>query len=125
MSLAMVCRDCFGSSDYGHVNKAMYDNLGNLVLLLGSSGGPKIITVVLQMILNYAFIGMPLFESMSAPRIEDQLLHHGSVSTNVKQSTLPQGPDIMLLSQMCAALEKRGHGLIETDYLGMMQAVGG
>jgi hypothetical protein len=30
----------------------------------------------------------------------------------------------MLSSQMRAALERRGHGLIDTDYLGAVQVVG-
>jgi hypothetical protein len=65
----IIFRDYRGGSDYGPANKAPYDNLGNLVLLLGSSSGPKIITLVLQAILNYVFVGMPLFKSMSTPRI--------------------------------------------------------
>jgi hypothetical protein len=56
---------------------------------------------------------MPLFESVSAPRIHDQLLYQGSAGMNVKRSTLPQGPDIVLLSRTRAALERRGHNLIE------------
>ena len=67
---------------------------------------------------------MPLFESVSAPRIHDQLLYHGSAGTNVERSVLPQGPDIVLSNRTCAALERRGHYLIETDYLGAVQAVG-
>ena len=95
-----------------------------LVLSLGASGGPKIITAVLQTIINYAIVGMPLFDSVSAPRIHDQLLYHRSAGTNVEQSALPQGPDIVLSNRTCATLERRGHYLIETDYLGAVQAVG-
>jgi gamma-glutamyltranspeptidase len=113
-----------GSGDRGPANKAPHDDLGDLVLSLGSSGGPKIITSVLQTILNYAFVGMPLFESVSAPHIHYQLLYHGSAGTNVERSTLPQGPVIVLSGRTRAALERRGHDLIETDYLGAVQAVG-
>ncbi len=66
---------------------------------------------------------MPLFESVSAPRIHDQLLYQGSAGMNVEPSTLLQGPDIVLSSQTCTALERRGHDLIETNYLGAVQAV--
>jgi len=99
-------------------------DVGKLVLSLGASGGPKIITAVLQTMINYAIVGMPLFESVSAPRIHDQLLYHGSAGTNVEQRALPQGPDIVLSNRTCATLERRGHYLIETDYLGAVRAVG-
>jgi hypothetical protein len=48
----MVFRDYGESDHYRPANKAPYDNLGNLVLLLGSTDGPKIITSALQTILN-------------------------------------------------------------------------
>ena len=124
MSPTLVFRDIGRSVDDGPAKKAPYDDLGKLVLSLGASGGPKIITAVLQTIINYAIVGMPLFESVSAPRIHDQLLYHGSAGTNVERSVLPQGPDIVLSNRTCAALERRGHYLIETDYLGAVQAVG-
>ena len=95
-----------------------------LVLSLGASGGPKIITAVRQTITNHAIVSMPLFESVSAPRIHGQLLYHGSAGTNVEQSALPQGPDIVLSNRTCATLVRRLHYLIETDYLGAVQAVG-
>jgi gamma-glutamyltranspeptidase len=120
MSPTMVFRDGGGS---GHGPVTPHDDLGDLVLSLGASGGPKIITAVLQTILNYVFVGMPLFESVSAPRIHDQLLYHGAVGTNVERCTLLQGPDIVLSSRTHTALERRGHELIETDYLGAVQAV--
>jgi gamma-glutamyltranspeptidase/glutathione hydrolase len=107
MSPTIVFRDYGRSGGYGPANKALYDGLGNLVLSLGSSGGPKIITLVLQTRLKYAFVGMPLFEYVSTLHIHDQLLYHGSTSLNVGQ-----GPDIVLLSQTCVALERRGHNLI-------------
>jgi hypothetical protein len=42
---------------------------------------------------------------------------------NIKRRTLLQGPDIVLSSQTRAALERRGHDLIENNYLGAVQAV--
>lgn len=120
MSPTIVFRDGSGS---GRGPATPHDDLGELVLSLGASGGPKIITAVLQTILNYVFVGMPLFEAVSAPRIHDQLLYHGAAGTNVERCTLLQGPDIVLSNRTRAALEKRGHELIETDYLGAVQAV--
>lgn len=46
------------------------NNLGKLVLVLGGSGGPKIITAVLQVIINFCFLGMSLFEAMARPRVQ-------------------------------------------------------
>ncbi|KAL3803067.1 hypothetical protein ACHAW5_009477 [Stephanodiscus triporus] len=120
MSPTMVFRDGSGGVDPA---KAPFEDLGDLVLSLGASGGPKIISAVLQTMLNYAFVGMPLFESVSSPRIHDQLLYHGAAGTNVEQSTLPQGPAIELSSRTRSALKKRGHDLVDTNYLGAVQAV--
>merc|ERR1719491_1706422 len=68
------------------------DPPGRLVLSLGASGGPKIITAVLQTILNAALTGMPLYEAVTAPRVHDQLLYHGAAGTNIEEDALPQGP---------------------------------
>jgi gamma-glutamyltranspeptidase len=42
--------------------------LGNLMLVLGASGGPKIISAVLNVIANHILMGMPLFEAVIRPR---------------------------------------------------------
>ena len=99
------------------------DNLGTLVLSTGASGGPKIITSVLQTILNYAFVGMPLYEAVSSSRIHNQLLYHGAAGTNIEKVTSPQGPMVQVSQRTRFALEKRGHNLIDSDYLGAVQAV--
>lgn len=41
--------------------------MGKIFMGLGASGGPKIISAVLQVFLNYAWMGMGLFESMASP----------------------------------------------------------
>lgn len=97
--------------------------LGRLVLSLGASGGPKIITAVIQTILNFAFVGMPLYESVSSPRIHNQLLYHGAAATNIGKEALSQGPELSLSERTRAALEKRGNKLIDTNYAGTVQAV--
>lgn len=102
MSPTMVFRD---SSTYGPAKTAT-DNLGKLVLSLGASGGPKIITSVLQTILNVLFVGMPLYESVAAPRIHNQLLYHGAAATNIEQATLPQGPEVQLSARTRMSLER-------------------
>jgi gamma-glutamyltranspeptidase/glutathione hydrolase/gamma-glutamyltranspeptidase/glutathione hydrolase/leukotriene-C4 hydrolase len=42
--------------------------LGSLMLVLGASGGPKIISAVLNVIANHLLLGMPLFEAVIRPR---------------------------------------------------------
>ena len=54
----------------------VFDNLGKVKMVIGASGGPKIITATLQTILNHLFAGLDLFTANSRPRIHDQLLYH-------------------------------------------------
>jgi gamma-glutamyltranspeptidase len=97
---------------------------GTLILALGGSGGPKIISAVLQVLLNFCFLGMPLYDSVTRPRIHDQLVYHDAVVTNTEKYTLAQGPTIEVSQRTKDALLRRGHGqLIEMDYAGTVQAV--
>ena len=94
------------------------------MLALGGSGGPKIITAVLQVLLNVCFLGMPLYDSMARPRIHDQLIYHDSVVTGTEKDALEQGPTIEVSQRTKDALLKRGHSqLLELDYTGCVQAV--
>mmetsp|Transcript_2126 Transcript_2126/g.5628 ORF Transcript_2126/g.5628 Transcript_2126/m.5628 type:complete len:671 (-) Transcript_2126:572-2584(-) len=99
------------------------DDLGSFFMALGSSGGPKIITSVLQVFLNYAVLGMPLFESVANPRVHDQLLYHGKAATTYDRMHLLQGPLIELSRRTREALAKRNHALLPVDYLGTAQVV--
>jgi len=98
-------------------------NWGELMLVLGGSGGPKIITAVLQVLLNFAFVGMPLFESMARPRVHDQLVYHDSVVTATEKDKLEQGPVLEVSRRTKDALSKRGHSLLDIDYTGCVQAI--
>ena len=97
---------------------------GKLRLVVGASGGPKIITSVLQVFTNYCLRGMPLFESVSNPRIHDQLMYHQKAVTTVEKCPLDQGPWITVSNTTKRALERRGHRLLDIDYAGTVQAVG-
>lgn len=110
MSPTMVFRDA-GNTD---------DELGELILSLGASGGPKIITGVAQVIINHALLGMPLFESIMAARIHNQLVYHGAAASNVEE-----GQQMHSISNRTRfALEARGQQLIPTKLgLGTVQAV--
>lgn len=98
-------------------------NLGKLVLSLGASGGPKIITSVMQTIINVCILGLDLYESVASPRIHNQLLYHGAEASNVEEGHLPQGPLVAVSDRTRSALARRGHALIPTDFLGAVQAV--
>jgi gamma-glutamyltranspeptidase/glutathione hydrolase len=50
------------------------DPKGQLLLVVGAAGGPRIITATSQVILNVIEFGMPLTEAMRAPRIHHQAL---------------------------------------------------
>lgn len=97
--------------------------LGKLMLSVGASGGPKIITSVLQVILNHLFLGMPLFDSIVHPRVHNQLLYHGTATSGFDRCPLPQGPLIEVSERTRDALERRGQTIIPMDYLGTCQAV--
>ena len=98
-------------------------SLGTLVLVIGASGGPKIITAILQVFINYAILGMPLYESIAHPRIHDQLLYHTNAVTAIEKCPLQQGPTIEVSLRTKYALENRGHQLLNVDYTGTVQAV--
>lgn len=115
MSPTMIFRKREGSSD---------DEFGKLELVVGGSGGPKIITAVLQVILNYCFLGMDLFGSVARARVHDQLLYHDGAVTTTELSHLEQGPTIMVPQRTKDALLARGHdNLLDIDYAGTVQAV--
>jgi gamma-glutamyltranspeptidase / glutathione hydrolase len=96
---------------------------GDLVLTLGGSGGPKIITAVLQVMLNVCFLGMPLFDSMARPRVHDQLVYHDAVVSGTEKDVLEQGPTLQVSQRTKDALIQRGHSLLDIDYTGCVQAI--
>lgn len=99
------------------------DSMGDLFMVLGASGGPKIITSVVQVIINHAHLGMPLFEAVVHPRIHDQLLYHNGDVTTTEKSVLDQGPIITVHNRTKLALMYRGHRLTDIDYAGTVQAI--
>lgn len=98
--------------------------LGKLMLVVGGSGGPKIISAVLQVILNYCFLGMNLFDSMTRPRVHEQLMYHDSPVTTTERDALQEGPLIEVPQETKDALLRRGHdALLDIDYAGTVQAI--
>jgi gamma-glutamyltranspeptidase len=100
-------------------------DLGKLALVIGGSGGPKIITSVLQVFINYCLLGMSLFDAVARPRVHEQLLYHDAAVTTTEKDNLDQGPLIEVSQRTKEALLNRGHAeLLDIDYAGTVQAIG-
>ncbi|HEY6092326.1 MAG TPA: gamma-glutamyltransferase [Gemmatimonadales bacterium] len=82
------------------------DSAGNLQMVVGTPGGPTIITSVTQVILNVLDHGMSLPDAVAAPRIHHQALpdqtywEHGGLSDQAVQALLAMGHKLS---------ERRGH----------------
>lgn len=81
------------------------------VLIVGASGGPRIISATLQAILNVLDFRMPLKKALEAPRIHhqwmpDELVVESKVSARLRHS-----------------LERLGHIVKERSSLGVVQAI--
>ena len=96
--------------------------LGKLLMVLGSSGGPKIISAVVQVIINYMLLGKSLIDAVAHPRVHDQLLYHNEVKTLFDNFNLT--PLVLKTStETKNALMQRGHSLTPTNYTGTCQAI--
>ena len=80
-------------------------------LIVGAAGGPRIISAVLQTVLNVLDFQMPLKEAVEAPRIHHQWMPD---ELNVESKLPPETK---------RSLERRGHNLKERMTLGVVQAV--
>jgi gamma-glutamyltranspeptidase/glutathione hydrolase len=78
------------------------DREGRLQLVLGTPGGPTIITTVAQVILNVLDHGMPLADAVAAPRV-----HHQALPDTIRYEH--GGLD----SATVAGLRALGHGVAE------------
>jgi len=68
---------------------------------------------------------MDLFSAVVAPRIHDQLLYHGDIKCGVEDTgeNLLRGGKVRNDEREIGALSKRGHDLVNIDYMGTVQAV--
>ena len=85
---------------------------GAVVLVAGASGGPRIITGTLQVLLNVLLHGMDLPRAIAAPR-----LHHQWVPGEL------QLEDRWTDARLVAALERRGHVVTRRPAVGKVQAI--
>jgi len=115
----------FYSGDEDVTKAAKHDerpsNLGKLLMVVGASGGPRIITAVVQVAINYIVLGMNLKDSVPHPRIHDQLLYHNEPSTLYDKDVVE--PGYGLSNETYEALTRRGHSLLPTSYTGTCQAI--
>ena len=95
---------------------------GRLILALGASGGPKIITAVTQVFLYHIMMGLPLLESVVHSRVHDQLIYHDAAVTNTEKVDLDR-LTIDISQRTRDALKIRGHALLDVDYMGTVQAI--
>lgn len=100
------------------------EKLGKLLMVVGGSGGPKIISAVLQVILHHLYLGKDLFDSMAHPRIHNQLIYHGSADTETENSIVrPADLNLRVSNRTKIALENRGNRVLDIDYSGCVQAI--
>lgn len=85
---------------------------GRPVMVLGSPGGPRIITVVLNLVLNLVDYGMTVQEAVDAPR-----LHHQWLPDTLYAERFALSPDTRAL------LEARGHRIVESAPWGIAGAI--
>lgn len=92
-----------------------------LFLVLGASGGPRIITAVVQVVMNYMVFGMSLQDAVAHPRIHDQLLYNNKPYTLYDENVTEPGYGVSETTKQ--SLSRRGHSLLATSYTGTCQAV--
>lgn len=81
------------------------------VLILGASGGPRIISATLQTILNVLDFQLPLKRALESPRVHHQWMPDElDVEENLPENTR-------------RSLERRGHAVKARNSLGVVQAI--
>jgi gamma-glutamyltranspeptidase/glutathione hydrolase len=88
------------------------DPSGNVLMVLGSRGGPRIITSTSQVILNVLDLRMTLADALSAPRI-----HHQALPDTLRYE--PGG----LTSAVMDSLRARGYALGTLPVIGQVMAI--
>jgi gamma-glutamyltranspeptidase len=95
-----------------------------LLLAVGASGGPKIISAVSQVIMRHLLLGQPIDEAVAHPRLHNQLIYHGASVTNVDNVYVDKYRLLLNVSDVTRnALLRRGQTLLDVDYTGAVQAI--
>jgi gamma-glutamyltranspeptidase/glutathione hydrolase len=85
---------------------------GKLVMVIGSPGGSRIITITLEAIINVIDHGMTIQEAIDAPRI-----HHQWMPDTVFLERQALSPDTRAL------LQSRGYGFRDAGYWGLAEGI--
>ncbi len=89
------------------------DSLGRLALVVGSPGGPTIITAVFQVISNVVDHGMSLADAVRAPRI-----HHQALPDSIQWEPGGIAPEVR------RQLARMGYALrVRPGYMGLVNAI--
>jgi gamma-glutamyltranspeptidase/glutathione hydrolase len=88
------------------------DTEGRVLLVVGSRGGPRIITSVSQVILNVIDHRMSLADALSAPRV-----HHQALPDSIRHERNALRPAVS------DSLKAMGHGLSEFGHIGLVIAI--
>ena len=124
-----------------------HNDMGDLILVIGASGGPKIITAVLQVLIRIIYMGQKVFDAVLHPRIHNQLIYHNGAITATEQAKIVTSTnnlksddvgndggddnknnatieyDINVVQRTRDALSRRNHELIDIDFSGTVQAI--
>jgi len=87
------------------------DSMGRPLFSGGAAGGPRIISAVLQTVVRYLDLQLPLAEAISRPRLHHQWSPDRAVVENSMPATILQ------------ELERMGHDLQRVDTLAVAQAI--
>ncbi len=101
-----------GKRPLSSMTPTVVTDAGGVRLVLGSPGGSRIITSVLQVLVNVVDFGMPLDRAVAAPR-----LHQQWVPAETFSEPWGLSPDTVAL------LVARGHRFVPRETIGNVQAV--
>ncbi|KAK9843023.1 hypothetical protein WJX74_005747 [Apatococcus lobatus] len=102
----------------------LMDASGNLRMVVGASGGPRIVTAVLQAIVRMIAYGLEPLQAVGLPRLHHQLLPHNVMVENTIQDWVPGMQANFTLSQAeITGLQERGHDVVAAGITANVQAI--
>lgn len=109
------------------------DSKGNIQVVIGAAGGPRIATSVFQSIFNHYYFGMPLIDAVAAPRVHHQwkppvvYLESNGFPNEVQAQLIKKGYKLEMVSTLgkVHALERLPNGRVSgaPDFRGEGAAV--
>jgi gamma-glutamyltranspeptidase/glutathione hydrolase len=96
----------------------VFDGDGELLMALGSPGGPTIFTTVFQVVVNRIDYGMPLDQAIRTPRFHHQWPPRAGAGDRIRVERIDEWPRSVI-----GELEDRGYAVTGEDRLGDVQAI--